>query len=116
MSVVRDLFKLRKYNIHEVNKQIHHLHKSLKTEEVKTDDQNIETTNNHDNEDSKHRHPDETGVNQAHTEKKDNVNEHQVKSDGTLDETVAVADSSFEDAKDTGREENYHETQSTSES
>ena len=115
MSVVRDLFKLRKYNIHEVNEQIHRLHKSLKTEEIKTDDQNVKTTNNHDNEDSNHRRPDETEVDQAHTGKKDIVSECQVKSDGTLNETVAIADSSFEDAKDTEREENY-QNQSTSES
>ena len=115
MSVVRDLFKLRKYNIHEVNEQIHRLQKSLKMEGSKTDDQNIKTTNNHDNEDSNHRSPDETALEQVHTEKKDIVNEYQVKSDEILSETVTVTNSSFKDAKDTTGEENYQD-KSTSES
>ncbi|XP_078376011.1 THUMP domain-containing protein 1-like [Oculina patagonica] len=51
MSVVKDLFKLRKYNIHEVNEQIFRSQNNTRTKDAKGDDSSIEKTkdNNQDN-------------------------------------------------------------------
>ena len=43
--MVKDLFKLRKYNIHEVNKQIFQSQNSGRQEDENGNDQSIEKTN-----------------------------------------------------------------------
>ena len=42
MSVVKDFFKLRKYNIHEVNEQIHKSQKNSKIEDGKVNNEATE--------------------------------------------------------------------------
>lgn len=44
MSVVKDLFKLRKYNIHEVNEQIFRSQNKTKPKDNKSEDPSIEKT------------------------------------------------------------------------
>ncbi len=45
MSVVKDLFKLRKYNIHEVNEQIFQSQNNSRPKDNKGNDPSIEKTN-----------------------------------------------------------------------
>ena len=98
MSVVRDLFKLRKYNIREVNEQIHRSQNSTRTGNGKRDqgtidNKDITTTG------SNHTCSNTTKVEQARAESQE-IKEHQEKSQVILNETACPVDSSTKDAKD----------------
>ena len=104
MSVVRDFFKLRKYNIHEINKQINdNLNGSLETDNSKSKGKNTKIINN-DNHVTKtegnHTDAGQTLEGQTGEENEDAVSEH----DETLSETAVVSDSGGQgtkvDAKD----------------
>lgn len=51
MSVVKDLFKLRKYNIHEVNKQIFQSQNSANQKDGKGNNPSVESVTNDKNQD-----------------------------------------------------------------
>ena len=120
MSVVKDLVKLRKYNIHEVNEQIHRSQNSSRIEDGKNKDQNIKTTNHNDqeitttegdhavctDESEVHQgkpssHQGEPESHQASAGNQDIVKEFQGKPDGMLNETVGFVDSVVKEAGDT---------------
>ncbi|XP_074622918.1 THUMP domain-containing protein 1-like isoform X1 [Acropora palmata] len=104
MSVVRDFFKLRKYNIHEINKEINNnLNGSSGTDNCKSKGKNTKIINN-DNHVTKtegnHTDAAQTLEGQTAQENEDVVSKH----DETLSETVVVSDSGGQgtkvDAKD----------------
>ena len=102
MSVVRDLFKLRKYNIHEVNEQIHHSQSRSRTEEGRIKDQSDKTTSDLDNQNMPKTEGNHTEVDQPN-EDTVIVKESQEKSDLNLNETATKVNSDFKDARDTVR-------------
>lgn len=104
MSVVRDLFKLRKYNIHEVNEQIHHSQSRSRTEEGRIKDQSDKTRSlsDLDNQNMPKTEGNHTEVDQLN-EDTVIVKESQEKSDLNLNETATKVNSDFKDARDTGR-------------
>ncbi|XP_068715477.1 THUMP domain-containing protein 1-like [Montipora foliosa] len=96
MSVVRDLFKLRKYNVHEINKEINKL---------QTMQKHTKATNGNNNQDMVKTEGNscdsgETLGHQTNAENKDVVR----KCSGTLNETVLTVDSSQQDTKLDSRE------------
>ena len=104
MSVVRDFFKLRKYNIHEINKEINNnLSVSLGTDNCKSKGKNTKIINS-DNHVTKternHSDAGQTLEGQTGEENEDAVCKH----DETLSETAVVSDSGGQgtkvDAKD----------------
>jgi len=104
MSVVRDLFKLRKYNIHEVNEQIHHSQSRSRTEEGRIKDQSDKTRSlsDLDNQNMPKTEGNHTEVDQLN-EDTVIVKESQEKSDLNLNETATKVNSDFKDARDTVR-------------
>lgn len=114
MSVVRDLVKLRKYNIHEVNEQIHHLQQSSGSGNVKTKGENLKRESNNDNEDlheikENETHSDKTEVDRAGAENDDSIFKTQEKSTGSLNETAGLCDPSSCGACETNQIENASE-------
>ena len=87
MSVVRDFFKLRKYNIHEINKEINNLSGSLETDNCKSEGKNTKIINDDDHVIKAEGNHADAG--QTCEENEDGVSKH----DDTLSETVGVADS-----------------------
>ncbi|KAJ7384097.1 THUMP domain-containing protein 1 [Desmophyllum pertusum] len=98
MSVVKDLFKLRKYNIHEVNEQIFQSQKnSAKLKEDNGVDPSIEKTN--DNTQDISTTDSTTTVDNTNTGDLIVIKECQEKSEDVLNETGTVIDSSVKEVR-----------------
>lgn len=103
MSVVKDFFKLRKYNIHEVNEQIHKSQKNSRIEDGKVNNEETEPEDRTVSKDDTHRTTvDNPACAQDNTESQDNSGE-------LLNQNASHVSSVTKEPKDEGKSQNYED-------
>lgn len=100
MSVVKDFFKLRKYNIHEVNEQIHKSQKNSKIEDGKVNNEATEPEDRTASKDDTHSTTvDSPACTQDNTESQENSGE-------LLNQNSSHVSSVTKEPKDEGESQN----------